>query len=90
MTYNQNDELISKNKVAGMGGDGDWGYDEYGYFTTDTSYRLFKVEETSLRDDQDTVEYRIDSLVVQFKVDKDLSFEKTSEEKFQRNEITAN
>ena len=90
MTYNQESRLVGKSKVAGTGGDGGWGYDEYGHFISDSVFQLSRVEETTLRDEQDIMEYRIDSVVVWFKVDKQLSFKKLKEEKFQRNKVVAN
>ena len=90
MTYDQDNKLIGKSKVASSVGDGSSGYEEYGKFISDSIYRLIRLEETTLRDDQDTIEYKIDSVVTQFSVDKNLNFEKLDEEKFQWNKIITN
>ena len=63
MTYDQDNKLIGKSKVASSVGDGSSGYEEYGKFISDSIYRLIRLEETTLRDDQDTIEYKIDSVV---------------------------
>jgi len=90
MTYDQNNKLIGKSKVASSVGDGGSGYEKYGKFISDSIYRLIRLEETTLRDDQDTMEYKIDSVVTRFSVDKNLNFIKLDEEKFQWNKIIVN
>ncbi|MEM6844917.1 MAG: hypothetical protein AAF944_20480 [Bacteroidota bacterium] len=90
MTYNQENRLVGKSKVAGTGGDGGWGFDEYGHFISDSIFQLFRVEESTIRDDQDTMEYKIDSLITRFAIDKNLNFKKLNEREFQRNKIVVN
>jgi hypothetical protein len=90
MRYDSKNRLISKEKVAGTGGDGGLGYNEFGSFTTDSIYQLTRIDRETVRDEQDTMEYRIDSVIIQFQVNEDFSFSKLDEKLFQRTQLIVN
>ena len=90
LTYNEQHRLIGKSKIAGTGGDGGWGYDEYGTFLNDSLYQLTRVAEETIRDDQDLMEYKIDSVLSRYSVDKNFNFEKIDEKKFERFKVVVN
>ena len=90
LTYNEQYKLIGKSIVAGIGGDGGWGYDEFGTFLNDSIYQLTSVEQETIRDDQDLMEYKIDSILTRYSVDKNFNFEKIDEVKFERFKTVVN
>jgi hypothetical protein len=87
LTYDRENKLVGKSVVAGSGGDGGWGYDAYGKFVSDSSYHFIHVEMETIRDDSAGWEAEVDSVVVEFSVDKHLNFKELNKKKFRYNKI---
>lgn len=87
MRYDSSNRLISKEKVAGTGGDGGWGYNEYGKFVSDSIYQLIRVDQETAMDEQDTIRLRIDSVVTQFQMSKDYRFAQKDKQAFERIQV---
>ncbi len=82
LVYNKKNELLSDNIVAGTGGDGFWGYDQYGKFVNDSTYVLTRVDIEEIGHDEDKIEMLIDSVITTFKYKKDKTFKIIDEQKF--------
>jgi hypothetical protein len=84
LIYDENHNLISDNVVAGTGGDGGWAYDAYGKFVNDSTYVLTRVdsEDDDLLDEKSLM--YIDSVITKYRFHKYESFEKLSEQKFEK------
>jgi hypothetical protein len=84
LIYNEKNELISDNIIAGTGGDGMWNYDKYGKFINDSTYVLTKVEFEELELENEKTEIKIDSVITNYRFNKNKLFEKIKERKFNK------
>ena len=87
LTYDGRDKLVGKSIVAGSGGDGNWGYNAYSKFASDSTYYFTHVESETIRDDSVGWEDEVDSLLIKFSVDNNLNFKQLSEKKFEYNKV---
>jgi hypothetical protein len=83
MTFDQYNKLISKNVVAGTGGDGEWSYNEYGEFDTDSTYILTRVEKVQIGEYPSDEIYQVDSSITKFSIIENLSFNTIDKKTFQ-------
>tara|TARA_R110002050_G_scaffold263772_2_gene404430 strand:- start:72 stop:758 length:687 start_codon:yes stop_codon:yes gene_type:complete len=84
LIFNSENELISDNIVAGTGGDGMWGYDQYGRFINDSTYVLTRIDMEEIELDSGGTETHIDSVISHFRFYSDKPFEKLNEQKFKK------
>jgi hypothetical protein len=84
LIYNEKNELISDNVIAGTGGDGMWNYDKYGEFVNDSTYVLTKVDFEELELGNEKTEIKIDSVITNYRFNKNKPFEKIRERKFNK------
>ena len=84
LIYNEKNELTSDNIIAGTGGDGMWNYDKYGKFLNDSTYVLTKVEFEELELKNEKTEIKIDSVITNYRFNKNEPFEKIKERKFNK------
>ena len=74
LIYNSENKLISGNIVAGTGGDGMWGYDQYGKFVDDSTYVLTRVDMEEVELGNGGTETRIDSVITNYRFHKNKPF----------------
>ncbi|MCC2546986.1 hypothetical protein LJY25_11060 [Hymenobacter sp. BT175] len=86
LVYDAEHKLISNQVVAYYAGDGGVGEDAYGRFETPTTFRFTEVMRENTRDDQDTMEYEIDSVVTRYSV-RNERFRVSKKQKFHRHAI---
>lgn len=82
LIYNEKNELISDNIVAGTGGDGMWNYDKYGEFLNDSTYILTTINYEELELQNEKTEIKIDSVIIDYRFYRNKPFEKIKERKF--------
>ena len=85
LTYDNNKKIIGKSVVAGTGGDGEWYYNEYGKFTSDSTYQMTRVDVEQINRKTDKDIYQIDSLIIKYSVDMNFNFTKTDEKSYRYN-----
>ena len=82
LIYNSENKLLSDNIVAGIGGDGMWGYDQYGEFVNDSTYILTRIDMEEIELKNGGTETQIDSVITKYRFYKNKPFEKLTEQKF--------
>ena len=84
--FNEKNELLSDNIIAGTGGDGMWSYDQYGKFLNDSTYVLTRIdlEGIDINESGTETEIHIDSVITNFRFHKRKTFSKLSEQKFKK------
>jgi hypothetical protein len=87
LTYDKNNKLLSKNYLAGIGGDGGWGYRSGGKFTRDSSYyNLAVINSENELSDNDTSETKTDSTIMKFKIIQGFKFKEVFKKTFSKKE----
>lgn len=84
LIYNAENKLISDNVVAGTGGDGMWGYNQYGKFVNDSTYILTRIDMEEVEIVNGGTETQIDSVITNYRFYKNKPFEKLTEQKFKK------
>jgi len=84
LIYNQNNTIISNNKVAGSGGDGGWIYNFYGEFLSDSIYHMTSVSQDISISYIDSDIYIVDSVIIDYKISESFKFTIINEDKYQR------
>ncbi|GAA3658036.1 hypothetical protein [Flavivirga jejuensis] len=84
LIYNSENKLLSDNIVAGTGGDGMWGYDQYGKFVNDSTYILTRIDMEEIELENGGIETQIDSVITNYRFYKNKPFEKLTEQKFKK------
>jgi hypothetical protein len=86
LVFNEKNELLSDNIIAGTGGDGMWSYDQYGKFLNDSTYILTRIdiEEIEVNESGTETEIHIDSIITNFRFHKRKTFIKLSEREFKK------
>lgn len=84
LVYNKRNELLSDNIVAGTGGDGMWSYDQYGKFLNDSTYILTRIDTEEIELENNETEIHIDSVITNYRFEKNKTFEKLTEQKFKK------
>ncbi len=84
LIYNNKNELLSDNIIAGTGGDGMWSYDEYGRFTNDSTYLSIRIDKEEVNLENGGTETQIDSVITSYRFYKNKPFEKLTEQKFKK------
>lgn len=84
LIYNSENKLLSDNIVAGTGGDGMWGYDQYGKFVNDSTYILTRIDMEEIELENGGTETQIDSVITNYRFYKNKPFEKLTEQKFKK------
>jgi hypothetical protein len=87
MVYDANNKLINKNLVASVGGDGQWGYDAYGKYLNDSIYILTLVDQETIRDEADYMEYEIDSIITTYKIDSKIKLNEIDKQEYKYTRI---
>jgi len=86
LIYNSENKLLSDNVVAGTGGDGMWGYDQYGKFVNDSTYVLIRIDMEEIELENGGTETKIDSVITNYRFYKNKPFEKLTEQRFKKTE----
>ena len=81
---NSENKLLSDNIVAGTGGDGMWGYDQYGKFVNDSIYVLTRIDMEEIELENGGTKTEIDSVITSYRFYKSKPFEKLTEQKFKK------
>lgn len=84
LIYNCENKLLSDNIVAGTGGDGMWGYDQYGEFINDSTYVLTRIDMEEIELENGRTKTEIDSVITNYRFYKNEPFEKLTEQKFKK------
>lgn len=84
LVYNEQNELLSDNIIAGTGGDGMWAYDQYGKFVNDSTYILTRIDMEEIELANGGTETQIDSVITNYRFYKNKPFEKLTEQKFKK------
>jgi len=84
LVYNSENKLLSDNIVAGTGGDGMWGYDQYGTFVNDSTYVLTRIDMEEIELENGGTKTEIDSVITNYRFYKNKPFEKLTEQKFEK------
>ena len=84
LVYNEHNELLSDNIIAGTGGDGMWAYDQYGKFVNDSTYILTRIDMEEIELENGGTETQIDSVITNYRFYKNKPFEKLTEQKFKK------
>ncbi len=87
MVYDKKHKLLSKNVIAGTGGDGNYRYNSWGHFIGDSIYNLTYVGEDVVTETDEYTEYEIDSVVIKYSVGADYSFKEVDKKEFKRKRI---
>lgn len=82
LIYNNGNQLLSDNIVAGRGGDGLWQYNQYGKFTNDSTYVVTQVDSEEFEFDNGSSQIRIDSVITNFRFRKGEAFEELKHSEF--------
>jgi hypothetical protein len=84
LVYNEQNELLSDNIIAGTGGDGMWAYDQYGKFINDSTYILTRIDMEEIELANGGTETQIDSVITNYRFYKNKPFKKLTEQKFKK------
>ncbi|WP_431110431.1 hypothetical protein [Winogradskyella poriferorum] len=84
LVYNEQNELLSDNIIAGTGGDGMWAYDQYGKFINDSTYILTRIDMEEIELANGGTKTQIDSVITNYRFYKNKPFKKLTEQKFKK------